>query len=90
MCRAAVLDQRRVAVGRLPSPQNVLLEAHRVVQRVHREGVLGRALDAEEGDLCAECEDEVVVAERLHLLELDLALSRSIDLTLALWTATLG
>ena len=37
----AVLDQARVAVGGLPALEQVVLEADRVRQRVHRERVLG-------------------------------------------------
>ena len=49
------------------------LQPHGVGERVEREGVLGRALDAEEVDLRAQPEDEVVVSQRLELGELDLA-----------------
>ena len=49
------------------------LQAHRVGERVERERVLRRALDAEEVDLGAEAEDEVVVGQRLELAETHLA-----------------
>ena len=42
-------------------------------QGVHREGVLGRPLGAEEVDLGAEAEDEVVVGDRREPFEGDLA-----------------
>ena len=49
------------------------MKPHRVAERVHRERVLGRSLDAEEVDLRAEPEDEVVVAQRPELVEPHLA-----------------
>ena len=52
----AVVDQRRVLVRGLPQAQDVVLEPHCVGERVQREGVVGRALDAEEVDLRAEPE----------------------------------
>ena len=67
-----VFHQRRIPVGRLPGAQDVLLEAHGVGQRVHRERVLGSAGRSEEGDLGSEGEHQVVVVERLHLGKLDL------------------
>ena len=67
----AVLDQGRVAVRRLPAAQDMLLELHCVRERVHREAVLGCALDAEEGDPGPDPEDEVVVVDGRHLVELD-------------------
>ena len=74
----AVGDERRILVGRLPPAQHVLLEAHSVGERVHREGVLRRALGAEEVDPRSEPEDEVVVVERRHLGEVHPA-SRQVD-----------
>ena len=69
----AVLGERVVLVRRLPLLQYVLLEADGVGERVHRERVLGSAGGAEEVDLGAEREHEVVIGQRLHLRELDLA-----------------
>ena len=67
-----VVDQRRILVRGLPQAQDLVLEPDRVGERVQREGVLGGALDAEEVDLRAETEDEVVVAQRLQFGELHL------------------
>ena len=52
----------------------MLLEAHRVGQGVEGERVVGRSFDAEEVDLRAQPEHEVVVAQRLELVEGHLAL----------------
>ena len=86
----SVVHQRRVSVRRPPRAQDVLLEAHGVGQRVHRERVLRGALGSEEGDLGADREHEVVVLERSHLSELHPAAPRSIPVTVACLTATLG
>ena len=51
----------------------MILEPHRIGQRVERERVLGRPLDTEEVDLGPEREDEVVVGHRLELVERHLA-----------------
>ena len=64
-----VLDQVRVAIRRRPALEHVLLQAHGVGQRVHREGVLGGAGDPEEVDGRPEPEHEVVVGDGLHLGE---------------------
>ena len=69
----AVLDERRIAIGSLPVAQDVLLEAHGVRQRVHREGVLLAAVRAEEIDIRAERQHEVVVRDRRDPLEPRLA-----------------
>ena len=69
-----VVQKTRVPVGGFPLVQNVLLEAHRVGEGVHREGVLGSALGSEEVDLRTERRHEVVIGERRHLGELHLAL----------------
>ena len=69
-----VLGQRLVLVRGFPSREDVLLEAHRIGERVHRERVLGGTGGSEEVDLGAEREHEVVVGQRRHLGELDLAL----------------
>ena len=74
----AVLDEGRVAVGLLPAAEDVILQAHRIGERVHRERVLGCALGAEEVDLGSDPEDEEVVRHRRQLLEPDLA-RREID-----------
>ena len=50
----------------------MLFQTDGVGERVHREGVLRSAGGAEEVDLGAEPEHEVVVGQRLHLRELDL------------------
>ena len=71
--QSAVRGNRFVLVGRLPLLQHVFLEADGVGERVHRECVLGRAGGAEEVDLGAEREYEIVVRQRLHHRELDLA-----------------
>ena len=68
-----VVDQRRILVRGLPQAKDLVLEPHGVAERVHRERMLGRALDAEEVDLRAEPEDEVVVAQRPELVERHLA-----------------
>ena len=68
----AVRDEARIAVRGLPPLEDVILEPDCVGERVHREGVLDRALGAEEVDLGAEAEDEVVVRDRRHALEADL------------------
>ena len=65
----AVRDELRVAVGRLPALEHVILEPHGVGERVERERVLGRSVDAEEVDLRPEREHEVVVPHRLELAE---------------------
>ena len=70
--QGAVRDDARIPVGRLPALEQVILEPDRVREGVHREGVLGRALGAEEVDLGAEAEDEVVVGDRRQLGEADL------------------
>ena len=72
----AVRHQRRVLVGGLPPFQQVVLEPHGVGEGVHREAVLGGALDPEELDAGAERQHEVVVGERGHVRELHLALRR--------------
>ncbi len=69
----AVLDQARVLVGRFPLPEHVLLQADRVGERVHREGVLGGALGPEERDLRAEPDHEEVVGQGRHVRERHLA-----------------
>ena len=69
-----IVQETRVLVGGFPLVQDVLLEAHRVGERVHREGVLGSALGSEEVDLRTERRHEVVVGERCDLGELHLAL----------------
>jgi hypothetical protein len=51
----------------------VVPEAHGIGERVHREGVLLGALDAEEVDPRAQPQHEVVVGDRRHLCEGDLA-----------------
>ena len=61
-----------------------------VGERVHRERVLGGALGAEEVDLGAERQHQVVVGQRRHLGERDLPLARSIAVTVVWWTATFG
>ena len=65
----AVRDELRVAVGRLPALEHVILEPHGVGERVERERVLGRSVDAEEVDLRPEGEHEGVVLQRLDLAE---------------------
>ena len=72
----AVLGERLVLVRRLPLGEHVLLQADGVGERVHRERVLRRAGGAEEVDLGAEREHEVVVGQRLHLRELHFAAGR--------------
>ena len=69
----AVVHQARVVVGGLPPLEQVILQATRVRQRVHRKRVLGRAVGPEEVDLGAEAEDEEVVGHRRELVEADLA-----------------
>ena len=69
----AVVDQGWVPIRRLPLLQDVLSDAHRVGQRVHREGVLLRTFDPEEVDASAQREHQVVVRDRLHLRELHLS-----------------
>jgi hypothetical protein len=64
-----VVDQLSIPVRTLPRAQHVVLEPNRVGQRVEGEAVFFGAFDAEEVDLRAEPEDEVVVAVRLELLE---------------------
>ena len=49
-----IVQERGVPVGGFPLAQDVLLEADRVGERVHREGVLGSALGSEEVDLRTE------------------------------------
>ena len=49
--------------------EDVILEADRIGERVHRERMLGGAGGAEEVDLGAEREHEVVVGQRLHPVE---------------------
>ena len=56
----------------------MLFQLHGVRQRVHREAVLRGSLRAEEVDLGAEAENEVVVAERFEVGELHLA-RRQVD-----------
>jgi hypothetical protein len=51
----------------------VLLEAHRVGERVHGKRVLLCALDTEEVDPGAQPQDEIVIREGSHLCELHLA-----------------
>ena len=68
----AVLGERVVLVRGLPLLQHVVLQTDGVGERVHRERVLRSAGGAEEVDLGAEPEHEVVVGQRLHLRELDL------------------
>jgi hypothetical protein len=68
-----VLDELRVAVRRLPALEHVILEPHRIRERVERKRVLGRPVHAEEVDLRAERENEVVVSLRRELVEADLA-----------------
>ena len=72
----AVLDEGRVLVRRLPPLEKVLLEAHGVGERVHRKRVLGCALRSEEVDPGPERQDEIVVRERCHLREANLALGQ--------------
>jgi len=69
----AVLDDARVAVGRLPALEQVVLQMDRVRQRVHRERVLGRAVRAEEVHLRAEAQHEIVVVQRVEVVERDAA-----------------
>ena len=66
----AVLHEARVLVHGIPSLEQVIPEAQRVRQRVHRVGVLGRAFCSEEVDFRPQSEHEVVVRQRLELLEL--------------------
>jgi hypothetical protein len=66
-------SSRGVAVAGLPELQDVVLQANRVGQGVHREGVLGRARDAEELGAGAERQDEVVVPQRRQSLAPHLA-----------------
>jgi hypothetical protein len=68
-----VVDQRRVAVGRVPPLEHLVAEPDGVCQRVHRERVLRRSVDPEEVRLGPEGDDEVVVAERRHVVEGHLA-----------------
>ncbi len=70
------IDQRGIAVRGLPPAKDVCLQPHRIVQRVHGEGVLGGALHPEEGGASAEGKDQVVVVDRVHLLEGDAALGQ--------------
>ena len=63
-----------MAVGRLPALEHVILEPHGIGERVERERVLGRSVDAEEVDLRPEREHEGVVLHRLELAEGHLAL----------------
>ena len=74
--QCAVLGERVVLVRGLPLLQHVLLQTDGVGERVHRERVLRSAGGAEEVDLGAEPEHEVVVGQRLHLRELDLTARR--------------
>ena len=67
--QGAVVDERRVLVGRLPAFEDVLPQTERIRERVERERVLGGSVDSEELDPGAERDDEVVVAERRHLGE---------------------
>ncbi len=71
MCRApsSTSDGSRSAASQ--RRRTCSLSSHRVGERVHRKGVLGRTLDAEEGDLGADPEDEVVVVDGGHLVELN-------------------
>ena len=69
----AVVHERAILVRRFPQAEHVLLEAHGVTQCVHRERVVGGALCAEEVDLSAEPEDEIVVCQRLEVVETDFA-----------------
>ena len=66
-------SERRIAIGSLPVAQDVILEAHGVRQRVHREGVLLASVRAEEIDIRAECQHEIVVRDRRDALEPRLA-----------------
>ena len=69
--QGAVVDRGRIAVRGLPLPQHMFLEVHGVVERVHGKGVFAGSLDAEVVDLCPEADDQIVVIDRIHLLELD-------------------
>ena len=69
----AVVDEVGVPVRVLPLPQDVVLEPHGVRKRVHRKRVLRGPLGAEEVDLRAEREHEVVVGDRRQLRKLHLA-----------------
>ena len=69
----AVVDEVGVPVRVLPLAQGVVLEPHGVRKCVHRKGVLSGPLGAEEVDLRAEREHEVVVGDRRQLRELHLA-----------------
>src|SRR5262249_61670042 len=70
--QCAVLDETRIAVGRLPPFEQMFLEADGVRNGVHRESMLVRSLGSEEVDLGTEPEDEIVVRDRRQLLEADL------------------
>ena len=69
----SVLDELRPLVGLFPAAQNVVLEPDRIGQGVEGKRMVRRPFDAEEIDLRPEPEDEVVVGQRLELLERHLA-----------------
>ena len=71
--QGAVVDQRRIAVGRLPAPDEVRPEAQRILDGVERKGVLRGAVAAEELDDRAQPHHEIVVLQRRHVRELHLA-----------------
>ena len=72
----AVLREGRVLVRRLQSLEEVLLESHGVGERVHRKCVLGCARRSEEVDPGPERQDQVVVGERRHFREANLAVGQ--------------
>jgi hypothetical protein len=71
--QGAVLDHARVVVCCLPPLDEVILELDGVRQRVHRERVLAGPFGAEEVHLGSEAKDEVVVLDRVDLVEAGLA-----------------
>ncbi len=76
--QGAVVDERRVLVGGLPAPEDVVLEPDRVGQRVHRKRVLRGPARAEEVHLRPEREHEEVVGDGRETVEADL-LRREVD-----------
>ena len=71
--QGAVVDQRRIAVGRLPTLDDVRPEPQRVLDGVERKGVLRGAAAAEELDDRTQPHHEIVVLQRRHVRELHLA-----------------
>ncbi len=65
----AVFHGRRIDLGCLEAPEDVVSQPHRVSQVVEGQRVVGRTLDAEEVGGCARSHHQVVVAEQLLALD---------------------